>query len=344
MTDPNSPRKPRRRGLVLPFLLAGVLVVGWTGWWLYLRGEVEKRLDAGVADLKAEGYDVSWGSRSIGGYPFRILVRFEAVNIDEPTGYGLSATVLEAEAAAYSANPIVLASPDTLIVRRPGNKGFVVRGKTLRASLSHLDRTPPRLSVEGVDLQFAAMEGREPLSFSAMERMEFHLRPNANEADTADVFLRLKDATPANNDLLARVTDGKPVTLGLEGKVTGASFLRGDGWREVAQSWSRAKGVFTVDKGGVAAGEAVLSVQPSTLGVDENGHLTGKLSLSLTKASDGVLALGAVGVLPKETAAVASGLTGVQPPGGRPLEASLTFAGGRTLLGPLPLGPAPKVY
>lgn len=344
MTDPNSFRKPRRRGIVLPFLLAGVLVVGWTGWWLYLKGQVETALDTGAADMRAKGYQVSWGSRAVSGYPFRILVRLEAVNIDEPTGYGVSATVLEAEAAAYSANPIVFAAPEGLNVRRPGNKGFVVRGETLRASVSHLDRTPPRISVEGVDLQFAPLKNKAPLSFSAMQRMEFHLRPNANEADTADVFLRLQDATPANNDLLARVADGKPVILSLEGKVTGASFLRGSGWREVAQAWSKASGTLAVDKGGVAAGEAVLSVQPSTLSVDETGHLTGKLSLSLTKASDGVLALGAVGVLPEETAAVASGLTGVQPPGGRPLEASLTFAGGQTLLGPLPLGPAPKVY
>lgn len=293
--------------------------------------------------MRADGYDVSWGRRVIGGYPFRISVTLEAVNIDEPTGYGVSATVLEAEAAAYTPNPIVIAAPGGLIVRRPGDRGFAVKGKTLRASVSHIGRTPPRISVEGVDLQFAPMKGRQPLSFSAMQRMEFHLRPNADEADTADVFLRLQDATPANNDLLARVADGKPVTIGLEGKVTGASFLRGDGWREVAQSWSKARGTLTVNKGGVAAGEAVLSVQPSTLSIDETGHLTGKLSLSLTRAADGVLALGAVGVLPKETAAVASGLTGVQLPG-RPLEASLTFAGGQTLLGPLPLGPAPKVY
>lgn len=343
MTDPNSLRKPRRRGLVLPFLLAGVLVVGWSGWWLYLRGQVETALDTGAETMKAQGYTVSWASRSVGGYPFRVSVTLKDVQVAEPSGYGFSAPVLEAEAAAYTPNPVVFAAPEGMVVRRPGNKAFAVKGKVLRASLSHLDRTPPRLSVEGVDLQFGALKGAAPLSFSAMERMEFHLRPNANEADTADVFLRLQNATPANNDLLARVADGKPVTIGVEGKVTGASFLHGSGWREVAQAWSTAKGALTVAKGGVAAGEAVLSVQPSTLSIDETGHLTGGLSLSLTRAADGVMALGAVGVLPKETAAVASGLTGVQLPG-RPLEATLTFHDGQTWLGPLPLGPAPKVY
>ena len=55
------------------------------------------------------------------------------------------------------------------------------------------------------------------------------------------------------------------------------------------------------------------------------------------------MALGAVGVLPQETAAVAAGLTGVEP-AGKPLEATLTFRGGQTWIGPLPLGPAPRVY
>ena len=101
--------------------------------------------------------------------------------------------------------------------------------------------------------------------------------------------------------------------------------------------------VIAVRQGGLMAGESVLSLRPSTLAVDDAGYLAGDLALSLSKASQGVMALGAVGVLPQETAAVASGLTGVQLPG-KPLEATLSFRDGQTWLGPLPLGPAPRVY
>ena len=341
MPNSASPRKPRRLGLVAPFILLGLAVAAWSGWWLYLRGEVVSRMDAAAAEMKAQGYTFAWARRTVGGYPFRISVTLEQAQIAEPSGYGFSAPVLEIESAAYTINPIGLAAPQGAVIRRPGNKAFAVKGKVLRASVSHLERTPPRIAIQGVDLEFGALKGAQPLSFSAMKTFEARVTPG--DEDKADVFVRLDQATPANNVLLSRVAEGAPVTLGFEGTINGASFLRGRGWSQVLQSWSAAKGSLAVRQGGIIAGEAVLSLQPSTLSVDESGRLAGQLALSLSRATQGVMALGAVGVLPEETAAVASGLTGVEP-AGKPLEATLTFRAGQTWIGPLPLGPAPRVY
>jgi hypothetical protein len=336
-----SPRKPRRLGLVAPFILLGLAVAAWSGWWIYLRGEVVNRMDAAAAQMKAQGYTFTWARRSVGGYPFRISITLEQAEIAEPSGYGFSAPVLEIESAAYTINPIGLAAPQGAVIRRPGNKAFAVKGRILRASVSHLERTPPRIAVQGVDLEFGALKGAKPLPFSGMKIFEARVTPA--DGDKAEVFVRLDQATPANNAFLERVAGGKPVIIGFEGTVNGASFLRGRGWREVLGAWSAAKGSLAVRQGGLMAGEGVLSLQPSTLAVDADGYLAGDLSLSLSKAPQGVMALGAVGVLPEETAAVASGLTGVQLPG-KPLEATLGFHDGQTWLGPLPLGPAPRVY
>jgi len=340
---PNSaaPRKPRRLGLVAPFVLLALAVAAWSGWWLYLRGEVVSRMDAAAAEMKAEGYTFAWAKRTVGGYPFRISITLEQAQIAEPSGYGLSAPVLEIESAAYTINPIGLAAPQGAVIRRPDNKAFAVKGKVLRASVSHLERTPPRIAVQGVDLEFGALKGAKPLSFNAMKIFEARVTPA--DGDKADVFVRLDQATPANNAFLERVANGAPVTIGFEGTINGASFLRGDGWREVLGAWSAAKGSLAVRQGGLMTGESVFSLQPSTLAVDANGYLAGDLALSLSNGPQGVMALGAIGVLPEETAAVASGLTGVQLPG-KPLEATLTFRDGLIWLGPWKLGPAPRVY
>lgn len=340
---PNSAtaRKPRRLGLVAPFVLLGLVVAAWSGWWLYLRGEVVTRMDAAAAQMRAQGYTVAWARRSVGGYPFRVSIALEQAQIAEPSGYGLSAPLLEIESAAYTPNPIGLAAPQGAVIRRPGDKAFAVKGRILRASVSHFERTPPRIAIQGVDLEFGALKGAQPLSFSAMKIFEARLTPA--DGDKAEIFVRLDRATPANNAFLARVANEGPVTIGFEGTLNGASFLRGHGWREVLGAWSAAKGSLEVRQGGLIAGESVLSLRPSTLAVDANGHLSGDLALSLSKAPQGVMALGAVGVLPQETAAVASGLTGVQLPG-KPLEATLRFHDGQTWIGPLPLGPAPRVY
>ena len=57
LPEPERPRKPRRRGLFLPWLLALLLVVGLSGGWFWLRGEAVRRMDASVAQLREQGYD-----------------------------------------------------------------------------------------------------------------------------------------------------------------------------------------------------------------------------------------------------------------------------------------------
>ena len=76
--------------------------------------------------------------------------------------------------------------------------------------------------------------------------------------------------------------------------------------------------------------------------------MNGDLALSLTKASDAVLAMGAVGALPPQTAAVGSGVASVgQAFGGgksKPLNITLKFSDGHTSLQGVPIGPAPRLF
>ncbi|MEY3292881.1 MAG: hypothetical protein RJB12_652, partial [Pseudomonadota bacterium] len=44
MTD-TAPRHSRR-GLAVPFVIVGLLLAGWTGWWFWLTAQVETRLTA----------------------------------------------------------------------------------------------------------------------------------------------------------------------------------------------------------------------------------------------------------------------------------------------------------
>ena len=69
-SDPTPSRKPRRGGLVLPFVLAALVCIAWSVGWFYLRNEMIKRMDATSAHLKAEGYDLSWTRREVTGFPF----------------------------------------------------------------------------------------------------------------------------------------------------------------------------------------------------------------------------------------------------------------------------------
>ena len=72
MPDPGPPRKLRWAGLWAPFLIAGLLVAGWSAGWIYAARQVEARLERGVAELRASGTEVAWSSKRLSGYPFRL--------------------------------------------------------------------------------------------------------------------------------------------------------------------------------------------------------------------------------------------------------------------------------
>ena len=36
-------RKPRRRGLLAPFVILAIVAIGWSIGWLWLRGQAEQR-------------------------------------------------------------------------------------------------------------------------------------------------------------------------------------------------------------------------------------------------------------------------------------------------------------
>ncbi|RZJ28289.1 MAG: DUF2125 domain-containing protein [Brevundimonas sp.] len=76
MTDAGAkPYRHPRRGIIGPFLLVGIILAAWTGWWFYLVQQVETRLDAQVVALRQDGWTVRHGEVRTTGWPFRASSR-----------------------------------------------------------------------------------------------------------------------------------------------------------------------------------------------------------------------------------------------------------------------------
>src|ERR1700751_3747917 len=133
--DPLAARKPRRLGLYLPFVLLVLAAVAWTVFWLWTRGEVQKRMDAEAAGLGRSGYQGSWSRRSLGGYPFRMAGGLTDAKVRDPPGWALQAPLLEGEAFLYAPGHWMLAAPQGLTFVRPVGGPVAVTGKVLHASL-----------------------------------------------------------------------------------------------------------------------------------------------------------------------------------------------------------------
>jgi hypothetical protein len=342
LPDPLPPRKPRRRGLYAPFILLLIAVIAWSGFWFYARMEAGRRLDAGAAELRKAGYEVTWERRSLGGYPFRLDVTLTRPSIRDPSGWALSAPRLEAEAFMHGLGHWIIAAPQGATFTRPAGGPVTVNGQLIRASLSDFDKTPPSFSFEGVKLTFQPAPGARPFALAAAERVEFHLR--SGPGDQGGLMFKLDKGKTQASGLFARIAGDQPVSMIWESTLTKVSGFKGRTWPQSARAWSDGGGQIDVRQAGVTAGEALLGARAGTLTVGADGRLRGSLDLNLRQAPRALGALGASGVIPPETALAAAAVTAARQDEDDVARAQLTFQAGQTTLGPIAIAPAPRVY
>jgi hypothetical protein len=215
-----------------------------------------------------------------------------------------------------------------------------VTGKALRASLSDIGARPPRLSVEGLDLTFSTPRGAEPFLLTHVH--EFHLHAKAGPNDQGAAYLEVDGADARLSGLLARIAGGKPLTFVADLIYSHASALAGDSWPHALRDWSEADGSADIRHLRLLAGEALIDARPGTLAIGPDGRLQGALTLTLRQAEKVIGAMGAQGTLSPDTTRSALAVSGVR--GGPKATLVLHFEAGRTTLGPVALGPSPRLF
>jgi hypothetical protein len=340
--DLPPPRKPRRLGLYLPFALALLVIIAWSAVWLWARGEARARMDAAVADLKQAGYAISWQERGIGGYPFRLNVTLSGARVREPSGWGLEAPVLEAQAYMHAPGHWMLGAPQGLTFVRPLGGPVAVRGGPIRASLKDLDKRPPSFSLQGEKLTFQPAAGAQPFGLETADLVEFHLRPGPD--DEGLVAAEVKNGKARLSGLFGRIAGDKPISIVWNSRMTKMSAFEGEDWPAAVRRWSDAGGQMRVVQGGVTAGEAILGSNAGTLNVGIDGRLRGMLDVTLQQAPMALGAMGQTGVIRPEAADAAAAVAAARQGAGEAARATINFQAGQTTLGPVAIGPAPKVY
>ena len=312
-----QPAGPRKRGArlraLVPFALLALLVVGWSGAWLAARAGVEARLDAALAALRSRGWTVAEGSRRVDGFPLRLRVRSTGLRLRAPSGWGVQAPEVEGQAYLYALDHWVAAGPVGLTLERPAGGPVSVQGEVIRASFAGLRAAPWRVVIEGRGLRFQATGAPFPLARAGLAQL--YLRPAADRSGDGESLLRLEGLTADPSSVLRRVLGGRPLQLRLETRLTRLARFSGADWSEAARAWAAAGGAVTVQRLAVEGGALRLrAVSAATLPVGADGRLGGTVPLSVEQP-------------PSPGAAV-------------PLE----LRAGRTMLGPLRIAPAPRLF
>lgn len=310
-----KPRKAKRRGLFLPWFLALLVVVGWSVGWFWLKGKAIQEMDAAVADLNRQGYEVVWRQRDFSGFPFRLDVTLDGARIAEPSGWAVAAPRIKAETTVLKFGHWVIVAPDGVTLTRPDGGPVTVRAQALRASLSKLDELPPRLSVEGAGLAFEPAAGAKDYWISSAEKLELHLRQNPDNAEQGAMLFKLEGARLNLEGLPARIVQGKPASLVWDLTLSRMNAFRGRDWADAVRDWRDAGGTIQVSGAEIRAGDAVLSGQGGPLTVGLDGRLQGSLKAELKGADNSPAFAGEV-----------------------------VLKDGAATIGPLPIGPSPRLY
>ena len=137
--------------------------------------------------------------------------------------------------------------------------------------------------------------------------------------------------------MMAKVSDTK-AGLRLESTLSQAHALSGRDWPTLLRNWSAAGGEMKVVKSEAQVGNAVISADDSQLTVTGEGYLQGKLDVNLQQAPQALGALGAVGILPPDTAETAKGIAPDKA------HVAFKFRDGTANVGSFPIGKAPRLY
>lgn len=315
MSETLPEQAPRRkRGIALPFILAAIVIAAWSGGWWYMRGEAMRRLDETARTMGDRGYRLTWSERTVSGFPFRLDVNLKDATVSEPSGWQLTAPLIKAEAYIYRFDHWVMVTPQGLTFTRPDGGAVIVQGKAMRASLSDVGKRPPSIMLEGVELTFNPEAGAKPYFLSAARQLNMKIM--AGPDDLGGVLLRIGGARMALEGLAARATEGAPVDMDLNLTLTKMSALAGEDWESAARAWAAKGGVIQVKQAQITGGAARLSARAGTLTPDANGRLAGELDATL------------------------GDLTG----SGQALQGRVSLSDGKARIGPLEIGPSPRVW
>lgn len=328
--------------------LAAILVlvfIGWTAWW-WIAAEAQKTaLNTWLDDRRDAGWQAEAASINVGGYPNRLDAELTEVALADPqSGWAWTAPWLSIYQVAYKPTEAIVIWPEEQRIAAPGARA-TIRSEAMRASFAFAAASDLTLQRNSLEIRNAAIAADAGWT-TGVGFYNHHIRPavdgRANAYDfklTAD-HARLPDflrrqidpagALPAAIELVrmegSAAFDAPLDRRALEGakpQMTALSFKASEAkWGELAL---RASGAVAADAEGYAEGSFDLSAKNWEEMLDA-AVAAGAIQSSLSGALK--LGLGFVARLS----------------GGRnTLDVAMTFENGYARIGPVPIGPAPRM-
>lgn len=313
-----------------------VAALAWSGIWFWGARTLESEIAAALDELERAGWDIRFDSLDVRGFPNRFDTVIDALETVSPGGIAYAAPRVQVMALSYAPNRAILALPP--VQRVAGAFGTVeIESETARASLAVRPNTDLSLAQAQAVLEEVTVTSEAGAIVLGALRAAIASDPEA--PDTPRIGLALDTAllpqTPGLPEGARRIESAQlDARLGLSAPLDRFSAEAPPTLRSIDIAEAE------VDWGGVRLSAT------GTLAVERDGTIAGELDVTARNWQQLLDYAVAAGLVEAEAApSIRQTLTLLSLAGGDEdrLEAPVSFRGGRTFLGPLPVGLAPRL-
>jgi len=328
--------------IILGLIIAATVV--WFGYWFVVGQGLERSGRAWFAERQTEGWVAEYESLETTGFPYRFDTTLQSYTLADPsTGVVWTAPEFTITALAYRPNHIIALFPDRQVFASPFER-LTVDSEDMRASVRFAPNTA--LALENTTAELAGVTVSSDAGWDvALEQGLFAIRRTDAATNAYDIFfdagnLKPNEALRLGIDPQGRIPDVfEKLTLDAETTFTAP-------WDRFAVEQARPQptriNLRDFDaKWGRLELRAVGSVDIDATGIPE-----GKITIKATNWREILTLAEATGAMPSSFLPLAETmLKALANASGPPntIDVPLTFQRGRVTLGPLPLGPAPKL-
>jgi hypothetical protein len=328
-------------------LLAIVILaaVGWSGWWFVQSTARDRAMEAWLADRRAAGWVADAAEVRVRGFPNRVDTVITGLDLSDPeAGWDWNAEGLQILSLSYKPHHVIAILTGEQVVATPYE---TVRATSDRLRGSVIFRPTPRLELDHSTFEIENMVLTGDAGWTAtIGEAILATRQAADGTPFAHDVAFNAESLALPPELIAsfRADGVLPAEVGPIALDATLAFDRA--WdRPALENDNPALEEVTIRDLSFTWGRLDLRGR-GTLGVDAEGFAEGRLDLRARNWEDMIAVAEASGALGATLGgALRSGLGLIARLSGdrNALEAPLDFAGGVARLGPIALGPAPRL-
>ena len=314
-----------------------VLSLIWSAYWFIGKNQVETRLTDALGNAPAYGMTANYGALSVAGFPNRFDTTVEDINLrDGVTGFGWDAPFFQVFALSYRPNHLIAAWPQEQTFHF-GPFEMNVTSEDMRGSLI----VDPTQDLTLNSSRFVATNARVMPSWTdqsvGLGQVYWATRKSGSEENSHDMLLQISDLS-LTEDLRRHLDPEFDRPALIEGLEIDASLRFAQ--PVSVQTVPHLTGL-DIKSASFHWGQAVLTLT-GTLAIDASGYPQGEMQLHVENWRDMADILTRLGLLqPGWEAAAEPLVSGSDTP--ETLETTISYSGGLTYFGPLPVGPAPRI-